>query len=133
MNGNKITDIRAREIIDCRGWPTVQADVYVNGELKGRADVPAGRSTGTHEARVLTDGDSKRYRGLGVRKAVANIEGPIREALVGLNVTEQRNIDLVMTELDGTSNKSKLGANSILGASLAAARAAAASCGLPLY
>ncbi len=133
MGSQRITDIRAREIIDCRGWPTVQADVYVDGRLAGRADVPAGRSTGLHEAFVLTDGDPGRYRGLGMRKAVANIEGPIREALVGLDVTEQRRIDLAMVALDGTPNKSRLGANAILGASLAVARAAATVCGVPLY
>lgn len=133
MSANKITDIRAREIIDCRGWPTVQVDVYVNDKLSGRADVPAGRSTGLHEAFVLTDGDSKRYRGLGVRKAVANVTGPIRKALLGSDVTEQGKIDYAMIDLDGTPNKKKLGANAILGVSLAVARAAAASCGLPLY
>lgn len=129
----KITDIRAREIVDCRGWPTVQADVYVEGALAGRADVPAGRSTGLHEAFVLTDGDPKRYRGLGVRKAVANVEGEIRDALVGLEVTEQRKIDQTMVELDGTPNKKRLGANAILGVSLAVARAGAATAGMPLY
>jgi enolase len=133
MPSKKITDVRAREIIDCRGWPTVQADIYVDGALAGRADVPAGRSTGFHEAHVLTDGDPKRYRGLGVKKAVANIEGPIRDILVGLNVTEQRKIDFAMVQLDGTPNKNKLGANAILGASLAVARAGAAVAGVPLY
>lgn len=133
MSANKITDIRAREIIDCRGWPTVQVDVYVNDKLLGRADVPAGRSTGLHEAFVLTDGDPKRYRGLGVRKAVANVMGPIREILLGSDVTEQGKIDYAMIDLDGTPSKKKLGANAILGVSLAVARAGAASCGLPLY
>ena len=101
MTSGKITDVRAREIIDCRGWPTVQADVYVDGRLMGRADVPAGRSTGAHEAFVLTDGDPKRYRGLGVRKAVANVEGPIRNAIVGREVTDQRKIDFALVDLDG--------------------------------
>ena len=133
MRSNKITDVKAREIIDCRGWPTVQVDVYVEGELAGRADVPAGRSTGQHEAFVLTDGDPKRYRGLGVLKAVTNVEQAIRETVLGFDVTEQRKIDLAMIELDGTPNKKKLGANSILGVSLAVARAGAARCGLPLY
>lgn len=128
-----ITDLRAREIIDCRGWPTVQVDVYVEGRMAGRADVPAGRSTGTHEAFVLTDGDKSRYRGLGVRKAVANVVGPLRDAVVGLDVTEQGKIDKIMIDLDGTPNKRRLGANAILGISLAVARAAAAACGLPLY
>lgn len=133
MNTSKITDIKAREIIDCRGWPTVQVDLYVDGEMKGRADVPAGRSTGLHEAHVLTDGDPKRYRGLGVRKAVTNVEGPIRDALLGCDITQQREIDCVMIDLDGTANKGNLGANAILGVSLAVVRAAAASCRLPLY
>lgn len=133
MPSETISDIRAREILDCRGWPTIQAEVHVDGKLAGTADVPAGRSTGIHEAHVLLDGDPKRYRGLGVRKAVANIEGPIKEALVGQRVTEQRRLDALMIELDGTPNKSKLGANAILGVSLAAARAGASSAGLPLY
>ena len=133
MRSNKITDIRAREIIDCRGWPTVQVDVYVDDRMMGRADVPAGRSTGLHEAFVLTDRDPKRYRGLGMRKAVANVMGPLRKALLGHDVTEQRKIDYAMVDLDGTPNKKKLGANAILGVSLAAARAGAAVCGLPLY
>jgi enolase len=133
MSTSKITDVKAREIIDCRGWPTIQVDVYVDGTMRGRADVPSGRSTGLHEALVLTDGDMTRYRGLGVRKAVAHVEGPIRDALTGMDVTEQRNIDLAMNALDGTSNKRNLGANAILGVSLAVVRAAAASCGLPLY
>ncbi|ALP68529.1 phosphopyruvate hydratase [Paraburkholderia caribensis] len=132
MSG-KITDLKAREILDCRGWPTVQADVYVDNQLLGRADVPQGRSTGTHEAYVLTDGDPNRYRGLGVRKAVQNIEGPIRDVLVGRDVTEQRAIDFALIDLDGTPNKRNLGANAILGASLAVARAGAASAGVPLY
>jgi enolase len=111
----------------------VQADVYVDGQLKGRADVPAGRSTGLHEAHVLTDRDPKRYRGLGVKKAVANVEGPIRNALVGMDVTDQRRIDFTLVKLDGTANKKKLGANAILGASLAVARAGAATANVPLY
>lgn len=128
-----ITDIKAREIIDCRGWPTVQVDIYVNGKMSGRADVPAGRSTGIHEAFVLLDGDPKRYKGLGVKKAIANIHGEIRDALIGTNVTEQRKIDQIMIELDGTPNKNRLGANAILGVSLAVARAGATVCNLPLY
>jgi enolase len=128
-----ITDVKAREIIDCRGWPTVQADIHVDGRLAGRADVPAGRSTGVHEAFVLNDGDAARYKGLGMRKAVANITGPIRDILIGMDVTEQRKIDLAMIALDGSPNKRNLGANAILGASLAAARAASNVLGLPLY
>lgn len=133
MSSNKITDIKAREIIDCRGWPTVQVDVYVDGKLTGRADVPAGRSTGIHEAFVLLDGDQKRYRGLGVRKAIANIVGEIKNAILGLNVTEQRKIDQIMIDLDGTPNKQRLGANAILGVSLAVARAGAFASDVPLY
>ena len=133
MRSNKISDIWAREIIDCRGWPTIQADVYVEDRLMGRADVPSGRSTGKHEAFVLLDGDKRRYRGLGVRKAVANVKNIIRPALIGWDVTDQRKIDLQMLELDGTPNKSKLGANAILGTSLAVARAGANVSDLPLY
>lgn len=133
MRSNKISDIRAREIIDCRGWPTIQADVYVEGRLMGRADVPSGRSTGKHEAYVLLDGDKRRYRGLGVDKAVANVNNIIRPALIGWDVTDQRKIDLQMLALDGTPNKSKLGANAILGISLAVARAGANVGDLPLY
>ncbi len=133
MSAKQITKISAREIIDCRGWPTVQTDVWVNGCLRGRADVPAGRSTGSHEAHVLLDSDQKRYQGLGVLKAVANVKDVISPALEGMAVTDQRKIDLAMIDLDGTPNKSKLGANAILGASLAVARAAAAVCDVPLY
>ncbi|MGD8293312.1 MAG: phosphopyruvate hydratase [Desulfobacterales bacterium] len=129
----EITKIKAREIIDCRGWPTVQADVWVDGRLRGRADVPAGRSTGSHEAHVLLDGDQGRYRGLGVLKAVDNVNSVIGPELVGWNVTEQRKIDLALKALDGTANKSKLGANAILGVSLAVARAAANVSDVPLY
>jgi len=129
----KISKVTAREIIDCRGWPTVQADVWVNGELKGRADVPAGRSTGAHEAHELRDGDQKRYQGLGVLKAVSNVNSEIHQALEGQDVTEQRKIDMAMKELDGTPNKKRLGANAILGVSLAVARAAANVCSVPLY
>lgn len=133
MKCQKISDVKAREIIDCRGWPTVQVDVYVDDCLAGRADVPAGRSTGIHEAHVLVDGDPKRYRGLGMRKAVQNVMGPLRSAVVGMNVTEQRAIDRAMIALDGTPNKDKLGANAILGVSLAVARAAASISNIPLY
>jgi len=129
----RISEIRAREIIDCRGWPTVQVDVYVEGRLMGRADVPAGRSTGTHEAHELRDQDPKRYRGLGVQKAVANVNNVISPALKGWEVVEQRKIDMAMVALDGTPNKSRLGANAILGVSLAVARAGANACELPLY
>lgn len=133
MSANEITHITAREIIDCRGWPTVQADVWVDGRLAGRADVPAGRSTGSNEAYVLLDGDPGRYRGLGVRKAVRNVRETIAPKLLGMPVTDQRKIDLAMIEMDGTPEKRRLGANAILGVSLAVARAAAHVCGVPLY
>lgn len=133
MNSSRISNIKAREIIDCRGWPTVQADVWVDGRLMGRADVPSGRSTGSHEAHELRDGDESRYRGLGVQKAVANVNNVIAPALNGWEVTDQRKIDMAMIELDGTPNKSRLGANAILGVSLAVARAAANACSVPLY
>ena len=131
MTSGKITDVRAREIIDCRGWPTVQADVYVDGRLMGRADVPAGRSTGAHEAFVLTDGDPKRYRGLGVRKVVANVEGPIRNAIVGREVTDQRKIDFALVDPDGTPRRSSV--RTLSWRLLAVARAGAATTGMPLY
>ena len=133
MSPFKISKIQAREIIDCRGWPTVQADVWVDGRLMGRADVASGRSTGTHEAFVLHDGDQSRYRGLGVLKAVENVNKVIGPQLEGWDVSEQRKIDMAMKEMDNTPNKRKLGANAILGVSLAVARAAASTCGVPLY
>jgi enolase len=133
MPSFKISKIHAREIIDCRGWPTVQADVWVDDRFMGRADVPAGRSTGSHEAHVLHDGDLLRYRGLGVQKAVDNVNRVIGPELMGLNVSEQRKIDQAMKEMDGTAKKSRLGANAIVGVSLAVARAAANAYGNPLY
>jgi len=133
MSSFKITKIHAREIIDCRGWPTVQTDVWVDGRLMGRADVASGRSTGSHEAHVLLDGDKGRYRGLGVLKAVENVKNIIGPELVGWEVTAQRKIDLAMIEMDGTANKSKLGANAVLGVSLAVARAAAHATGFSLF
>jgi len=133
MSNSRISKVVAREIIDCRGWPTVQTDVWVDGKLKGRADVPAGRSTGAHEAHELRDGDPGRYRGLGVLKAVEHVNMEIQQTLIGMDVTEQRKIDMTLKALDGTPDKSRLGANAILGASLAAVRAGAAVCGLPLY
>jgi len=128
----EITDVRAREIIDCRGYPTVQTDVWVNNTFLGRANVPAGRSTGTHEAFELRDKE-ERYAGFGVQKAVSNINKIIAPEIVGKDVTCQRSLDKLMIELDGTQNKSKLGANAILGVSLAIAKAAAQSIGIPLY
>jgi len=133
VNDKIISKVCAREIIDCRGWPTVQADVWVDGRLMGRADVPAGRSTGSKEAQVLFDGDKKRYHGLGVLKAVENVNKEIGPLLTGMVVTDQRKIDMAMITADGTPDKSSLGANAILGVSLAAARAAAGACGVPLY
>ena len=128
----QITGIVAREIIDCRGTPTVQVDVCVDGELRGRADVPSGRSTGTYEACELRDGGS-RYGGKGVLTAIDNVNSTIANALAGRDVTEQRAIDRDLVALDGTADKSRLGANAILGVSLAVARAAAATLRLPLY
>jgi len=133
MSSLNITRTCAREIIDCRGWPTVQADVWVDGRLMGRADVPSGRSTGSHEAHVLLDGDADRYRGLGVLKAVENVNNVIGPELTGWDVTEQRKIDMAMIKMDGTANKSELGANAIIGVSLAVARAAANATGVSLY
>jgi len=128
-----IVDIRAREILDSRGNPTVEADVILDDGTMGRAAVPSGASTGEHEAIELRDGDSERYGGKGVRQAVRNIEESIKPALQGCEITDQLGIDSAMLELDGTPNKSKLGANAILGVSMACARAAATSLGMPLY
>lgn len=129
----KITDIRAREILDSRGNPTVAVRVTLAGGVFGVASVPSGASTGTHEALELRDGDPKRYGGKGMRQAVANVDGPLRDVLLGKDAADQRGLDQAMMALDGTANKSRLGANAILGASLAAARAAAADSGRPLY
>ncbi len=128
-----IIDITGREILDSRGNPTVEVDVLLETGIMGRAAVPSGASTGKHEAVELRDGDKKRYGGKGVLKAVAAVNNEIFEALVGVDVEEQVFIDNVMIELDGTANKSKLGANAILGVSMACAKAAAEECGLPLY
>ena len=133
MSTDRISTVRAREIIDCRGFPTIQVDVWVDERVMGRADVPAGRSTGSHEAHELRDGDEGRYQGLGVQKAVKNVNETIGPALRGFEVTDQRNLDLAMIEMDGTPNKNRLGANAILGVSLAAARAAALCCRVSLY
>jgi enolase len=128
-----IASVHARQILDSRGNPTVEVDVVTSNGIVGRAAVPSGASTGIHEAVELRDGDKAVYMGKGVLKAVANVNGPINEALEGMDVTEQKIIDKVLLELDGTDNKSKLGANAILGTSLAVARAAAQETGLPLY
>ena len=129
----KIKDIRAREILDSRGNPTVAVRVEVEGGFVGMASVPSGASTGVHEALELRDGDKKRYGGQGVLKAVENVNKIIGPKLRGMDVTLQRKIDDAMLSLDGTENKSKLGANAILGVSLAVARAGAAARGIPLY
>jgi len=128
----EIKDVRAREILDCRGEPTVEVEVWTKGEFLGRADVPSGRSTGKYEAFELRDGED-RYQGKGVLKAVQNVNKIIAPALKGIDVTKQREIDELMIELDGTENKSKLGANAIVGVSLAVAKAAAKALGTPLY
>jgi enolase len=128
-----IIDIHAREILDSRGNPTVEVDILLADGSFGRAAVPSGASTGAHEAVELRDGDAARYGGKGVTRAVEAVNGEIAEALVGLDAEDQRDIDSVLVELDGTSNKARIGANAILGTSLAVARAAADARGLPLY
>lgn len=128
-----IIDITGREILDSRGNPTVEVDVLLETGVLGRAGVPSGASTGAHEAVELRDGDKKRYGGKGVQKAVKAVNNDIYEALVGLDVEDQVFIDRTMIDLDGTENKSRLGANAILGVSLACARAAAEEVGLPIY
>jgi len=130
---SKITNINAREILDSRGNPTIEADVTLDSGVVGRAAVPSGASTGEHEAVELRDGDKNRYQGKGVLKAVANVNGEIKEALLGQEVTEQRVIDDKLISLDGTDNKGRLGANAALAVSLAAAHAAANDTGMPLY
>lgn len=130
---SKISLVKAREIMDSRGNPTVEVDVVLDNGIVGRAAVPSGASTGTREAVELRDNDKRRYQGKGVLTAVKNVNALIAPALAGLDVTDQRRIDHAMIALDGTANKSRLGANAILGVSLAAARAAAASLEVPLY
>lgn len=129
----KIQDIRAREIIDSRGNPTIEADVILDSGVRGRAAVPSGASTGVREALELRDGDKSRFGGKGVLKAVGHVNSEIRAALLGQEVSAQAQLDQIMLELDGTPNKSKLGANALLAASLAIAHAGANSAGLPLY
>jgi enolase len=128
-----IAGVHARQILDSRGNPTVEVDVRLESGALGRAAVPSGASTGEHEAVELRDGDDSLYLGKGVLHAVANVNGEIADALVGLDVADQRALDGLLVELDGTTNKGRLGANAILGCSLAAAKAAAAEAGLPLY
>ncbi len=129
----KIVDIRGREIIDSRGNPTVEADVVLDSGVIGRAAVPSGASTGTREAAELRDGDKSRYLGKGVLKAVANVNGPLKAALLGRDVTDQTGLDKVMLDLDGTDFKTKLGANALLAISLAAGHAGAKSKGQSLF
>jgi enolase len=128
-----IIGVTGREVLDSRGNPTVEVDIQLESGDLGRAIVPSGASTGAHEAVELRDGDKGRYGGKGVLKAVASVNGPIAEALVGLDAADQIGIDQELIRLDGSENKGKLGANAILGASLAAAKAAAAAVGMPLY
>ena len=129
----EIVDVLGREILDSRGNPTVEVEVYLEDGTVGRASVPSGASTGVYEACELRDGDKDRYLGQGVLKAVNNVNTEIAECLVGMNVLDQVAIDMAMIDLDGTPNKSRLGANAILGASLACAKAAAESLGMSLY
>ncbi|MGB9846755.1 MAG: phosphopyruvate hydratase, partial [Desulfotomaculales bacterium] len=128
-----IVEVTAREILDSRGNPTVEVEVFTEDGSFGRAAVPSGASTGKREALELRDGDAGRFLGRGVQKAVANVNEKIAPEIIGLDATNQVLVDKTMIELDGTPNKSRLGANAILGVSLACARAAAQSAGLPLY
>ena len=125
-----ITEVYAREILDSRGNPTVEVEVWLEDGSVGRAAVPSGASTGAHEAVELRDGDKERYGGKGVSKAVDNVNDVIAEALIGLEATRQTEIDEMLIRLDGTPNKGKLGANAVLGVSMAVAKAAANSCTL---
>ena len=133
MDYTTIVEIRGREVIDSRGNPTVEVDVHLEGGAIGRAAVPSGASTGEHEAVELRDGDKARYLGKGVLKAVENVNAVLAPALLGFCATEQASIDATMLALDGTSTKKNLGANAILGVSLATAKAAASQLGIPLY
>ena len=128
-----ITDVLAREVLDSRGNPTIEVEVYTESGAFGRGMVPSGASTGEYEAVELRDGDKSRYSGKGVQKAVDNVNNIIAEAILGYDVREQMAIDKLMIELDGTPNKGKLGANAILGVSIAVARAAADYLDQPLY
>ena len=128
-----ITDLHAREILDSRGNPTVEVEVFLEDGTFSRAGVPSGASTGLFEATELRDGDKNRYDGKGVLKAVNNVNGEIADAVIGWEASDQRGLDQILINLDGTPNKSRLGANAILGVSLAAAHASADSAGLPLF
>lgn len=129
----KIIGVKAREVLDSRGNPTVEVEVHLSGGAKGRAAVPSGASTGKREALELRDGDPKRFLGKGVQKAVKNVQEIIAPKVQGREATDQVGLDHFLIELDGTENKSKLGANAILGVSLAACRASAQALGVPLY
>ena len=129
----EIVDVMAREILDSRGNPTVEVEVTLDDGTIGRAAVPSGASTGMYEACELRDGDKSRYNGKGVQMAVENVNGEIAEAMLGLNVLDQTSIDKMLIEIDGTPNKTRLGANAILGVSLACAKAAAQATGTSLY
>ncbi len=129
----KIKDVHAREILDSRGNPTVEVDVTLENGIMGRAAVPSGASTGEREALELRDGDKGRYLGKGTLKAVANVNGPLRDLVIGMDAERQKELDYAMIELDGTETKSKFGANAILGISMAAMKASALNKGLPLY
>lgn len=130
---SEIVTVHAREILDSRGNPTIEVEVTTANGAKGRAAVPSGASTGAHEAVELRDGDKKRYLGKGVTTAVKNVREKLAPEIIGLEVTEQAAIDQLIRDVDGTENKAKLGANALLGVSLACAKAAALECGLPLY
>ena len=129
----KIKDVIGREIIDSRGNPTVEVDVILENGIVGRAAVPSGASTGEREALELRDGDKERFMGKGVLKAVANVNGPLRDLVIGMDAANQKELDYAMIELDGTETKSKFGANAILGISMAAMKASAIEAGKPLY
>ena len=128
-----ISSIHARQILDSRGNPTIEVDVITENGVLGRAAVPSGASTGVHEAVELRDGDKSKYLGKGVQKAVENVNTTIQNALRGMDIFEQKKIDYLLIALDNTPNKSNLGANAILGTSLAVAKAAAAEAGLSLF
>ncbi|MBR7042269.1 MAG: phosphopyruvate hydratase, partial [Bacilli bacterium] len=129
----KIKDVKGREILDSRGNPTVEVDVILENGIMGRAAVPSGASTGEREALELRDGDKARYLGKGTLKAVSNVNGPLRDLVIGMDAENQKELDYAMIMLDGTETKSKFGANAILGISMAALKASAINKGLPLY
>jgi enolase len=133
MMSHTISDLRGRMVIDSRGNPTVEVDVFVNNQMAGRAIVPSGASTGVHEALELRDGDKTRWVGRGVDTAITNVNGPIRDILIGMEVSDQATLDAAMIDADGTANKSKYGANAILGASMASLKAAANLANEPLW